>query len=60
MTRPRRRRCGKVQLAVGPEKHPRYLRLRHARRGTLEIIAHTEAASRLEHDYVLFDIGFDP
>ena len=26
----------------------------------LEVIAHTEASSRLEHDYVLFDVRFDP
>ena len=26
----------------------------------LEVIAHTEASSRLEHDYVLFEVVFDP
>ena len=26
----------------------------------LEVIAHTEASSRLEHDYVLFEVRFDP
>ena len=55
---------GKGSVRRDGRWHQRGVRLAYASDtpagALLEIIAYTEASSRLEHDYVLFDVRFDP